>query len=345
MRQLVVTGPGQVEVQEVDDLVLPGPDGAVVAISTSAICGSDLHFYDGDLPFFPVAPGHEAVGTVVEVGSEVASVAVGDRVLIASVAGCGRCRGCADGDPVQCVEGAKVFGSGLLGGAQGELLAVPSADFNLLPVPEGIDEDAALLLTDNLGTGWIAAKRAGFAPGADVLVLGLGAVGLCAVKAAVALGAGRVLVADPVAGRTERAVAMGATALEGPTVEAVLAATSGRGADAVIDAVAVDASMNDAFAAVRNGGTVSVVGIHRMEPYPLDLLMGVYRSISLQMTTAPVHATWRELVPLLAAGRLDSSGIFTHTFDLADGAEAYARVAARSADVIKVKLRVADGTP
>ena len=338
MRAVVVEGKGQVVVSEVPDAVLPGPDGAVVAVSTTAICGSDLHFYDGDLPFFPVAVGHEVVGTVAEVGPQVTRLSVGDRVLVASVAGCGRCAGCATGDPVTCAQGPKVFGSGELGGGQAELLAVPAADFQLLQIPEGVDDEAALLLTDNLGTGWAGAQRADIPPGGTVVVLGLGAVGLCAVRAALLLGAGRVLAADPVAGRRERAASSGAVALDGPTVEAVLDATGGLGADAVIDAVATDGSLADAFASVRAGGTVSVIGVHDLEPWPLPVLMGVFRSVTLRMTTAPVHRTWRDLVPLVQHGRFDTSGIFTDVVDLADASAAYARVAARTADCVKVRF-------
>lgn len=330
----MVEGPGRVAVAEVPDAVLPGPDGAVVAVEATAICGSDLHFYDGDLPFYPMAVGHEAIGRVVETGPEVRRFAVGDRVLVASVTGCGSCIGCATGDPVTCLSGAKVFGAGELGGAQADLLAVPAADFQLLRIPDGVSDEAALLLTDNLGTGWAAAQGAA---GATVVVLGLGAVGLCAVRSAQALGAAQVLVVDPVAGRRRRAT--GALPVEGPTAEAVMAATRGRGADLVIDAVANDASLDDAFACVRAGGTVSVVGIHSMEPYALPVLMGVYRSITLRMKTAPVHQTWAELVPLVQSGALDTSGVFTHSFSLDDAPAAYDAVAARSADCVKVVLR------
>ncbi|MCU1592872.1 MAG: dehydrogenase [Frankiales bacterium] len=336
VRSVVVEGAGQVRVLTVDDPELPGPDGAIVQVLATAICGSDLHFYDGDLPMYPVAVGHEVVGTVVEAGPDVSRFAVGDKVLVASVAGCGACIGCATGDPVTCLSGPKVFGAGELGGGQSTLLAVPAADFQLLRVPEGIDDHAALLLTDNLATGWAGAQRADFSPGATVVVLGLGAVGLCAVRSALALGAVRVLVADPVAGR--RALAVGAEPIEGPTVDAVLAATNGRGADAVIDAVALDQTLDDAFLAVRPGGTVSVIGVHNLEPYPLPALMGLYRSITLRMTTAPVHRTWAELVPLIQNGRISCEGIFTHTYGLEDAAAAYAAVAARTADCVKVVL-------
>ncbi len=337
MRAVTVQALGQVSVEEVPDASLPDAAGAVIQVEASAICGSDLHFYDGDLPFFPVAVGHEAIGRVLEVGADVQRFAVGDRVLVASVAGCGACEGCATGDPVACVVGAKVFGSGELPGAQSDLLAVPAADFNLLAIPDGVSDEAALLLTDNLGTGWAAATRADFGPGDTVVVLGLGAVGQCAVRCAVALG-GRVLAYDPVPGRAALAEQAGATVLGADVVAEVLAATDGRGAAAVIDAVGHNATLDIAFAAVRSSGTISVVGIHDLEPYPLPLLMATFRSITLRMTTAPVHRTWGELLPLIADGRLDTAGIFTHSFPLDEAAAAYAAVAARSADCLKVML-------
>ncbi len=338
MRAVVVEGPGQIAVQTVPDPDLPGPDGAVVQVEASAICGSDLHFYDGDLPLFPIAIGHEVVGRVVAVGPDVRTVAVGDRVLVASVTGCGHCAGCATLDPVACEHGPLVFGGGELGGGQADLLAVHAADFQLLAVPEGVDDEAALLLTDNLGTGWTGARRADIAPGGTVVVLGAGAVGLCAVRSALVLGAARVLVVDPVAGRRDRAEASGATAVDGTSVEAVLDATDGRGAPSVIDTVATDTTLDTAMGAVRAGGTVSVVGVHDMAPYPLGVLFGVLRSVTLRMTTVPVHRTWTELVPLVQAGRLDTTGVFTHAFALDDAAAAYAAAASRSDDCLKVRL-------
>jgi len=164
-----------------------------------------------------------------------------------------------------------------------------------------------------------------------VLVLGLGAVGLCALRSAESKGA-LVYGYDPVAGRRSRV----SNPLDSP--EAILEATEGRGADLVIDAVANDASLDAAFAAVRAGGTVSVIGIHALEPYPLNALMGVYRSITLRMKTAPVHQTWPQLLPLIHSGALRTDGLFTHSFALDDAAAAYAAVAARSPDCIKAVL-------
>ena len=137
----MIEGPGRVRVAEAPEPTVPGPGGAVVAVDATAICGSDMHFYDGDIDLGMGIPvGHEFLGTVVEVGPEVRDVRVGDRVLTASVAGCGACEGCATGDPVLCVDGPQVFGSGMLPGGQATAVAVPAADFQLLTIPEGIDD-------------------------------------------------------------------------------------------------------------------------------------------------------------------------------------------------------------
>jgi 2-desacetyl-2-hydroxyethyl bacteriochlorophyllide A dehydrogenase len=342
MHNVVITGPGAVEIREAPDPTPPGPDGAVVEVSSTAICGSDLHFYDGDLPVGDgVAVGHEFIGTVIDVGPEVTSVGVGDRVLAASVTGCGRCAGCATGNPVTCVRGMQIFGSGVLGGGQATAVAVPAADFQLLRIPDGVDDEAALLLTDNLSTGWIGAKKADIPQGGTVVVIGLGAVGLCAVRAAFAQGAGTVLAADPVAGRRALAIDSGATAIDGPTVAAVLEHTDGRGADSVIDTVALDGTLNDALACVRADGTVSVLGVHDLNPYPLPILMALIRNLTLRMTTAPIQQTWTDLLPLVTSGSLRTDGIFTHRFPLSAAADAYAAVAARSQECIKVILNPA----
>ena len=254
MRTVVVDGPRSIRVETRPDPALPGPDGAIVEVTAAGICGSDLHFYEADFPMpDPIALGHEAIGTVVEAGPDVRNVKVGDQVMVSSVTGCGACAGCATRDPVMCHSGFQIFGGGVLGGAQADLLAVPAADFQLLKMPEGISTEQALLLTDNLATGWAAAQRADIPFGGTVAVIGLGAVGLCALRSALFQGAATVFAVDRVDGRLERAAQWGATPVKAPAVEAILAATGGRGADAVIDAVATDASLTDALNAVRPG--------------------------------------------------------------------------------------------
>lgn len=339
MRSVVIDAPGSIRVDTRPEPVLPGADGAVVAVTATAICGSDLHFYEGDYPIVdPVPLGHEAIGTVVEVGPEVASVRVGDRVMVSSVAGCGHCAGCATRDPIRCHSGPLIFGSGALGGAQSELLAVPGADFQLARIPDGLCDEEALLLTDNLATGWAAALRADIPVGGTVAVIGLGAVGLCAARSALFLGAATVLGVDPVPQRRERVVAMGITPAQPSATAAAMELTGGRGVDAVIDAVGSDVTMSDALTAVRAGGTVSVVGVHDLAPFPFPALPALVRSITLRMTTAPVQQTWPQLIPLLQSGRLSMDGIFTTELPLDAAADAYRAVAARSGDVVKVLL-------
>jgi 2-desacetyl-2-hydroxyethyl bacteriochlorophyllide A dehydrogenase len=339
MRAVLIDTPGSVRVDSWPDPVLPGPTGAVVQVTAAAICGSDLHFYEGDYPLFqPVSLGHEAIGTVVEVGTDVHTVKVGDHVLVSSVAGCGACAGCATKDPILCASGPQIFGSGVLGGAQAELMAVPAADFQLLKMPENISTEQALLLTDNLATGWAAAQRADIPVGGTAVVIGLGAVGLCALRSALFLGAARVFAVDPVAARRDRAAHMGGTPIPAPAVQAVMEATGGIGADSVIDAVGNDTSLDDSLATVRAGGTVSVVGVHNLNPYPFPALTALLRSLTLRMTTAPVQRTWPELIPLLQNGRLDVEGIFTTNLPLDQAAEGYAAVASRSGEHVKVLL-------
>lgn len=339
MRSVVIDSTGTISVATRPDPGLPSADGAVVAVTATAICGSDLHFYEGDYPIVdPVALGHEAIGIVVDVGPEVTSVRVGDRVMVSSVAGCGHCAGCGTRDPIRCHSGPLIFGSGALGGAQSDLLAVPAADFQLAKIPDGLCDEEALLLTDNLATGWAAALRADIPVGGTAVVIGLGAVGLCAARSALFLGAATVLGIDPVPQRRERAVAMGVTPAPPSATAAAMELTGGRGVDAVIDAVGSDTTMTDALTAVRAGGTVSVVGVHNLQPFPFPALAALVRSITLRMTTAPVQQTWPQLVPLLQSGRLSVDGIFTTEMPLDDAADAYRAVAARSGDVVKVLL-------
>ncbi|TRW81194.1 zinc-binding dehydrogenase [Mycolicibacterium sp. 018/SC-01/001] len=339
MRAVVVDAGGTVRVENRADPALPGPDGAIIEVTAAAICGSDLHFLEGHYPIAePVSIGHEAVGVVRDIGPEVRTVAVGDRVLVSSVAGCGRCAGCATHDPVRCVSGPQIFGSGVLGGAQADLMAVPAADFQVLRIPDGIDTEAALLLTDNLATGWAAAKRADIPVGGTVAVIGAGPVGQCAARSALLLGAATVFVIDPVEHRRDHAAAAGATPAPPPAAATVLEATSGLGADAVIDAVGTDTTLDDALAAVRVGGTVSVVGVHDLAPYPFPALVGLLRSLTIRLTTAPVQQTWPELIPLLRSRRLDVSGIFTATLPLSAAADGYAAAMSRTGGHLKIQL-------
>ena len=313
-----------------------------MSVDATAICGSDMHFYDGDLDLGMAIPvGHEFLGTVLEVGPDVRRFRPGDRVLTASVAGCGACDGCATGDPVRCVEGPKVFGSGMLPGGQATAVAVPAADFQMLPDPRG-DGRRGGPAADRQPVHRVGRGPAGRVPAraARWSCSGSARSGCARCAPPWRSAPARVLAVDPVAGRRARAVGVGGRGRSRARPSRRCSRRpAARGADAVIDAVAKDATLDAALAAVRAGGTVSVIGVHDLEPYPLPALTTLFRSVTLRMTTAPVHRTWAELVPLVQAGRLRTDGIFTHEFALADAPAAYAAVAERSPECIKVLLR------
>ena len=343
MRGVVLHGERQVAVEDVPDPVLPGADGIVVRIERTAICGSDLHLYHGILATPGVQLGHEFLGTVEDVGASVLTVGRGDRVLVSGVIGCGRCPACLARDPVVCRNaGTKVFGTSLeLPGGQAEACAVPAADASVLKVPDGITDEHALLLTDILPTGYLAAQRADIEPGSTVVVIGLGPVGVLALQCARLFGPARILAVDMVPERLARAAELGAEpvdASDGGTVVKVLDATGGRGAASVIEAVGADQSITDAILCAAPGATVSVVGVSMNFGLPIPMPALLLKRLTLRVTLASIPSTWEALVPLLARGQLVPDDLFTHRFPLADAAEAYRLFDSRDDGVLKVAL-------
>ena len=339
MRALVLHGAGQLTVEQVPDACLPDSRGAVVKVLRTAICGSDLHLFHGMAAGFPLRPGHELVGEVVEVGSDVRRFVVGDVVLVAAVIGCDACTGCLRGDVVACVNGGpRVFGTTpLLAGAQAEWIAVPAADTSLLRLPDGITPDQGLMLTDILPTGWFGAQLADVRPGSDVAVIGLGPVGLAAVMSSLTMGAARVFAVDPVPERRARAAALGAISVD-PAGDPLRALTGGRGVDAVIEAVGRRSSIRAALDAVRVGGSVGVVGAGHDNAFPFPMVEMFLKNITFRTGLCPVASTWAQLVPLVAAGTLAPESMLSHVFPLSQGPAAYALCDSRSDNVMKVVL-------
>ena len=202
MRATVLAGPRDVRIEEVPDPELPGPDGAVVTVERTAICGSDLHLFHDAPTGSGIRLGHEAIGTVAEAGPHVQSLAPGDRVLVSGVIGCGVCGPCRAGQPNVCLaDKAAAFGTMPdLPGGQAEAMAVPFADVFALRIPEGVSDEDALLLTDILPTGYLGALRADIRPGATVVVVGLGPVGIMALRCASLFGPARPRRRSPPAG-------------------------------------------------------------------------------------------------------------------------------------------------
>ena len=343
MRAAVLCGPGDVRVEQVPDPVLPGPGGIIVTVERTAICGSDLHLYHDAPTGAGVQLGHEAIGTVAEVGPHVRTVRPGDRVLVSGVVGCGVCRACLVGQPNLCEAGlATAFGTTLdLPGGQSEAMAVPFADAFVLPIPEGVSDEEAVLLTDILPTGYLGALRADIRPGSTVVVVGLGPVGIMALQCASLFGPARILAIDVVPERLARAERLGAEpidARDAPGAQQVLQATAGRGADSVIAAVGADATVLDALSCAATGGTVSVVGVNLSAALPFPMGLVFLKSLTLRTIYAPVPGTWPALVPLVQSGRFSLAETFTHHMGLSQAAEAYQLFDSRTDGVLKVLL-------
>jgi len=329
MRAVTFQAPGEVRIDEKPEPELEGAGDVIVRVDASGVCGSDLHIYHGRVAIEPgFTIGHEYVGEVVAAGDAVTGVKAGDRVLGTYCTACGECFFCARGNFHKCDNG-RVFGHGkLLGelqGAQAELLLVPNADLTLRVVPDGMSDEVALFAGDVMGTGYHAVAETGVGAGDAVAVLGLGPVGLCAVQAAKAKGAGHVIAIDTVAERLEMARAFGAEPVhlteEDPRA-AAKAATGGRGVDAAIDAVGHPEAFDLACRLARKCGTVSVTGVYaeRMEVH-----MGIVwiKALTLKTGHANVIKHVDPVLEALSAGQLDPSPLVTHHMKLDDAAEAY----------------------
>jgi threonine dehydrogenase-like Zn-dependent dehydrogenase len=343
MRAAVLQGPGDVQMAQVPDPVLPGPSGVIVTVERAAICGSDLHLYHGAPTGPGIQLGHESIGTVAELGPDVRSVRRGDRVLVSGVVGCGVCRPCLAGQPNVCEAGrAAAFGTTAdLPGGQAEAMAVPFADSFVLPIPEGMPDEAAVLLTDILPTGYLGALRADIAPGSTVVIVGLGPVGIMALQCAQLFGPARILAVDVVPERLARAERFGAEPIDAriaPGSQQVLAATAGRGAESVIEAVGADATVIDAVSCAAPGGTVSVVGVNLSMDLPFPMGLVLLNSLTLRSVFAPIPGTWAALVPLVQSGRFALTETFTHHLGLSEVAEAYRLFDSRTDGVLKVML-------
>jgi 2-desacetyl-2-hydroxyethyl bacteriochlorophyllide A dehydrogenase len=330
VRAVTFQAPGEVRVDEKPEPELTAPNEAIVRVEASGVCGSDLHIYHGRVAIEPgFTIGHEYVGTVTATGDDIASVAVGDRVLGTYCTACNECFFCARGDFHKCDRG-RVFGHGkLLGelqGAQAEFLLVPSADLALRKVPAGMSDEVALFAGDVMGTGYHAVVETGIGEGSVAAVLGLGPVGLCAVQAALAAGAAKVIAVDTVPDRLEMARSFGAEPVhltEEDPKAAAKDATEGRGVDAAIDAVGHPDAFDLACRLTRKCGTVSATGVYaeRMEVH-----MGVVwiKALTVKTGHANVIKHLDPVLAALAAGTLDPSPLVTHHMKLDDAAEAYA---------------------
>jgi 2-desacetyl-2-hydroxyethyl bacteriochlorophyllide A dehydrogenase len=349
MRAAVFEGPRDVRVENVPDPSIRDATDALVRITRAAICGSDLHAYHGRNPVEPgFVLGHEAVGVVEDVGQGVTQLRKGQRVVVSAVIACGSCFYCRRGQVAQCARsGSAVFGYGKnfagtfgdLGGAQSEALVVPLADFTCYPVPDSIDDDAAVFLADILPTGYFGALNGDIRPGDAVAVFGCGPVGLCAATSAKLFGASEVIAVDSIGYRLELARQLGATPVNpADAAEKILAHTDGRGADVAIEAVGHQSALESAFAAVRPGGTVSVIGVFSEPTYPFPIGLAFMRDLTFRIGLANIRTHIPELVRLIDCGRIDPRPLITHKLPLNDAARGYDIFDGRKEGAVKVVL-------
>lgn len=335
MRAVVFAGDGRVRVDTVADPAVTDPQDAVVRVHRAAVCGTDLHLIahpDGVPP--GTVLGHEFVGEVVAAGPAVTGHRVGDQVFGADYSACGRCWWCRRGDHWECLQ-RQFFGTGTafgpeLAGAQAELVRVPFADATLRTVPAGVPADTAVFLGDTLATGYAAVDRARITPGDTVAVLGGGPVGQLTSLAAQALGAGVVVLVEPVAARRELAAGQGAVAVEPEQARTVLdRITDGRGADAVVDAVGGGHALDTACALVRRRGTVISVGVHHDLGWSLPVARAFADELTLRFVVGNALRDGDPLVALVRSGMIDPAALRPDLVPLDDAPDAYRQMADR----------------
>lgn len=347
MRATYLHAPGDIRLGEAPDPVLVEPSDAIVRVTASCVCGSDLWPYRGagDIDE-PKRIGHEFVGIVEEVGSDVGTVKAGDFVIAPFTWSDNTCPNCAAGIQTACRNGggwgAPDRSGAMVDGGQGEYVRVPLADGTLVTTPEQPDEamiPSLLTLSDVMGTGWHAARAAGVTAGATVAVVGDGAVGLCGVLAASRFGAERIIAMSRHESRQHVARQFGATDIvatrgqEG--IEAIKELTEGVGADAVLECVGTGDSMLQAIGSARAGATVGYVGVPHGVELPIRQMFG--RNVNVAGGVAPARQYLPQLRDEVLAGEIEPGAVFDRTLPLDDVAQAYTAMDERSA--IKVMLR------
>ena len=328
MRALVYHGPGQRAWEEVPDPEITDECDAIVRVDATTICGTDLHILAGDVP--EVRPGrilgHEAVGTVDEVGDNVHRLAPGDRVLVSCISGCGTCRFCREGRFGQCAEGGGWVLGHRIDGTQAEYVRVPYADTSTYRIPDGVSDEAILMLADILPTGYeVGVLAGGVRPGDVVAVVGAGPVGLSAITCARLFSPSHIIAIDLSDTRLKEAREFGADVTVNDASQdaaAVIRDLTGRlGADVAIEAVGSPATFELAVKLVRPGGRIANIGVHG-KPAMLHLEEQWARDITI--TTGLVDASSTPtLMRLVATGQLAAARFVTHRFTMDDFEEAY----------------------
>jgi 2-desacetyl-2-hydroxyethyl bacteriochlorophyllide A dehydrogenase len=341
VKALTFQGDKEIRLEDVPKPSVQDSRDALVRVTLSAICGSDLHAYHSRIPVSTGAVlGHEFVGVVEDVGPEVRRFKPGDRVVSSFFTSCGHCHFCRRGWYSQC-ESERKFGFGDyfggLGGGQSEYCVVPDADHTMEPIPPAISDEQAIFVGDILSTGFFGAERAEIKPGDTVAVVGAGPVGLMAVMCANLYGPARIFAVDMVDDRLEMAQGLGAepiNARETHPVERIKQLTGDHGVDASIECVGLGATIDTAISCVRGGGTISMVGVPEFVDSDFPYMRMWMKDLTFRSGQCNVQAHMRPLMRLIEAGKLDPASIISHRMKLDQAVEAYEMFDARQATKI-----------
>jgi alcohol dehydrogenase len=328
MKALVYHGPNEKSWDEVPDPTLIDPTDAIVVVDATTICGSDLHILKGDLP--EVTPGrilgHEAVGTVEEVGSAVRNFKAGDRVLVSCISACGKCRFCRESHFGQCLDGGGWILGHNIDGTQAEKVRVPFVDTSAYPVPASIADEEFLMLADILPTAYeVGVLNGGVTPGDVVAIVGAGPIGLSAITGALLFSPSHIIAIDLADSRLEAAKQFGADVTVNNSREDPVAIirdlTDGLGADVAIEAVGTPATFELATELIRPGGHLANIGVHG-KPATLHLETLWTRDVTITTGLVDTYST-PTLARLMATGQLKAARFATHHFGFDEFIEAY----------------------
>ena len=330
----------------------PGPGQALIKVTLTTICGTDIHILKGEYPVKAgLIVGHEPVGVVEALGAGVTGVKVGDRVIAGAITPCGQCRACLSGSHSQCSHGGngyEAIGGWRFGntihGCQAEYVLVPDAQANLAQIPDGLTDEDVLMCPDIMSTGFSAAERGNVRIGDAVVVFAQGPIGLCATAGARLSGASLVIAVDSVPKRLEFAKRMGADVTINFKEEDVVATVkrlTGGGADVAIEALGQQQSFESALRCLRPGGTLSSLGVYSSNlTIPLDAFAAGLGDLSIKTTLCPGgKERMRRLLSVVASKRFPFRELVTHTFKLAEIEAAYDLFGHQRDGVMKIALR------
>jgi alcohol dehydrogenase len=343
MKGVIFHGIGDISIEEVDVPTIQNASDAIIRITLTTICGSDLHLIHGQTVVDPESPiGHECVGVIEEVGEDVSSFKRGDRVIVPTFTHCGNCFFCKKGSPSQCEKGGIIgFGSvrGGLGGAQTEFVRVPFADMSLVKTPDDLTDEDVLFVGDVLATAYFALENVPIKPGDTVAIVGPGPVGLAVQEIAPVFGAGKIIMIGTREYRMAVAGQRGATLInpnQENAPESVMALTNGYGADVVVECAGTPESFKIAFDSVRKGGSVSLMGMWG-EPVEVPLNDMVMNNITIFTGLVDCNRL-EEIVQLIEAGRINTNFLITHRMKLDDILEAYRIFENKEDNVLKIAI-------